>query len=613
MKGQVEIVAILGVIVVIAVVAYFALSGVGPAPEAPTGVQQEQLQVKNSIENMIRSGAQETMRTLSLYGGYSSPDQFPMGSVLLNGEEAPYWFYQGNSQVPNLETSLTQGIGDYIRENKAALQASLSGQEVVIGDPSVSSRLLANQLIVDVTMQVSVRGYPITGPYSVTVPTSLGEVREFSQALVNFISSDRFFEDVTFYQILGSRMDNGVQVLPIFVSPVKCGQSIYLDRYMLKPEMEEAVRSGLAHTYLPGQYPTNVMQSTSFMKFSLPELDGKSYEGLKVTFHTADDFELDEDTFQVSPNPITTVAKPVPLTGACAAEPVYVNYYVLYPAIAQVRDPLTGNLFRFAFQVFLKDNQPGSWGDAGYTTSAQALICQDTACTARVAVRNSAGDSLPGTRIRFMGCGYTAGADGVFEGNIPCGVGALTAYYEGYGLHEASVSSDELAILDLTLYKQPLVTLYFHEASVQNDSLGSYYIIDPDGIRWIRNEIRPEESVTLSMTSKETGEIYNRFYDTSSAGIQLPVGDYYMSAMLNSPDLLTSYGAFEQDITLSEETKSLHLYIPYMEGFSQLQDNTTIMYASTLLTKVLQNCSVGPVSGAPVSLAQSCYIAYGDL
>jgi hypothetical protein len=175
------------------------------------------------------------------------------------------------------------------------------------------------------------------------------------------------------------------------------------------------------------------------------------------------------------------------------------------------------------------------------------------------------------------------------------------------------VSSDELASLDLTMYKQPLVTLYFHEVSVQNDSLGSYYIIDTGGIRWIRNEIRPEESVTLSMASKETGEIYNRFYDTSSAGLQLPVGDYYMSAMLNSPDLLASYGAFEQDITLSEETKSLHLYIPYMEGFSQLQDNTTIMYASTLLTKVLQNCSVGPVAGAPVSLTQSCYIPYGDL
>lgn len=612
-KGQVELVAILGIIVVVVVIAYFALSGVGPGPAAPSGIQQEQLQVKNSIENLIRSGAEETLRTVSLYGGYDSPEGFALGSVELNGREVPYWSYQGSTNIPDLQTAVSRRITDYIRSNKAAMEQSLENQEVVIGDPSVGTRMLANQLIVDVNMQVSVRGYPIAGPYSVSVPTKMGEVQELSQKLVNHISSSRFFEDVTLYQIIGSRFENGVQVLPILVNPVSCGRSVYLDWYSLQPEMEAAVRSALAHTYMPGQYPLNVGDKTSYMKFSLPALDGKEYLDIPVSFHTPDGFELTSENFQFAPNPITAIAEPVPLTGACAAEPVYVNYYVLYPGVAQIKDPLTGNLFRFAFQVFMKNNQPGSWGEAGYISSEQAAICADTSCPARIEVKDSEGNALPYASIRFMDCGYRADGDGVFEGNVPCGIGSLVVRVEGYGMYDSPHSSDDLLDMDLTVYRQPLVNLFFHEVSVQNDSLAGNYIIDPDGIKWIRNDIRPEEAVTLSFISKETGQEHQRIYTATSDNIQLPPGDYYLGGILSSQDLVSLYGGFNQEITLAEDTKSLHLYIPYSEGFSQMTDNNTIMQSAAVLSRILRNCSVGPVSETPVALSKSCYIKYGEL
>ena len=74
-KGQVEFIAIIGIIAVVIVAVYFAFTSVAPGvtPTAPVYTSAEQASVADTVNSFVRDGVSETLRTLSTYGGYLSP------------------------------------------------------------------------------------------------------------------------------------------------------------------------------------------------------------------------------------------------------------------------------------------------------------------------------------------------------------------------------------------------------------------------------------------------------------------------------------------------------------------------------------------------------------
>jgi hypothetical protein len=610
-KGQVEFVAVIGIVVVAVIVIYLGFQALAPPTPAPTAVAQEQKTVRDSLLNFMTSGAQEVLDTMSDHGGFLGPQA---NSVIHLGREVPFWQLSGVANFPNIQSNFVQGLTSYLRDNRASLEAMFEGRNVTIGDPIVTATFLDNQIQVNVNMPTSVKNYPITQPYTFTVQTRISQIDRFAKAFINTVSSERSFEYFTMSSMLLSPPGaDSIQEVPVSVMLFTCGQFVHKSWNDVRPGMEAVIERTLANIYMPGKAPLNIGDVSPSPKYGLPSIGGQFYSDLEVNFFTPDDFGLSRDTFQFTPEPITARAVPIPMTGACVSEPVQVNYFVTYPAVVEVRDTLTDNLFRFAFQVYIKDNEPGPLADiTGYATADQAQLCRYPQCSGSVIVEDSAGNPVPGADISFMGCGFTAGATGSYDGLVPCGMGTLTVNAEGFSPYEMMTSSDELAAYVVTLHRQPSINMEFFEVHIQNDSIQELYYIDD--VTRIRHELQPDETVLLSFYNRELGQMEQRIYSSASATeTSLAPATYLISGGLADSRFERYFGNVGYEFTIREDTTKLYVYLPYMVGFDE---STQEMRAGTAYktSKMMAECGVPTVTEAPVdsSAALGCSKTYAE-
>jgi len=613
MKGQVEFVVILGILVIAVVAVYFAWQGFAPTT-APVAVTQEQKVVQESINNFIRAGALDTLRKLSLYGGWLEPQT---NSVTYLGKQVNYWQYQGSVNYPDLQANLISGITSYLRANRASIEGSLAAKNVTVGEPAVSAQVLDNRIILTVNMPTTMKGSPIPQPYTVTIQTRLGEIYGFSKKLAASTAQDRFIEYSVLSSMALSPFENDVQITPLTIYLTDCGQHVFKDWWDIKAGIEDRIEVTLAHIYMPGKVPLNTMDTASHPKYIVPPVDGKIYN-LDVSFFTPDDFALTPTTLQFTPNPITAVSQPVPQTPYCRSDPVNVKYYFTFPAIVEIKDPLTDNLFRFAVSVYVKDNLPGSWEDlGGYATTEQQLVCENPGCTASLTVVNSAGVPIPGASVSFMGCilGRTDDS-GRLVSSAPCGAGRLVVQANGYGSYDENLDHSQLVEKTITLPKKVFLTLNLYEVVVQNvTALGAqagtqtFWIdaIGPDevgGINHINtdpdhgNEVAYINFYNQGRYALEQNPVA---YNTQTGTVQLDAGTYSITGVLLS-DLLPK-GSFlaEKEITEDLDGKELHIYLPYLEGYESITDTEEEARIMFLLTRILERCGIGPVSETPVT------------
>ena len=604
LKGQVEFIVILGLIVVGIVAMYYALPAI-TTPAAPPAVASEQQTVKESVNNFIKGGILETIRVLGKNGGYTFAQS---NSVEYLGSKVPFWHYRGTQSIPNYQQNFALSLTEYLRANKDSLAESLAGKGVTFGDPSVSVNILNSQIIATVSMPTSVKEYPIAQPYSVTIQSNMGEVYDFAKKFVNVVGTQRYFEYFTMSTMMFSDIEDNVRKVPLFIFLSECGDVVFKTYEDVRPEVMNAVRTTLAHTYLPGKSPTNVASTTSYPKYVVPGVDGKPYTNIDVRFQLPDGFDLTEDNFQMDPDNIMMVAEPLGPTGICYAEPVYVRYYLNYPVVVDVKDPLTGNSLRFAFEVFIKDNGPADYGAVGYELPAPTY-CDDPACIANIKVVNAEGGAVPGAMIKFMGCDYRTDNAGVYQGLIPCGLGPAVVNTREYCKFSQSMSASDLYDATLTLKRKPVTNLYFHEVVVQNDSVNGQYIILPGDIRWLG----ADRAVGLNLFDFDLGETHYRMFDTQTGLItEMCPGAYNLGVTLSNTELTERYGALYGVLELEEAAANMHVYIPTFYGFQALTDDEAYQ-VGTILTNVLRQCNISPLSYTPQSLKSACLLSYGDV
>ncbi len=606
-KGQIEFAVIVGLIILIAVVILFTLqTGILVPPVSP-----DVRTVQNSMENFIRGAAQETLRNMSTYGGYLGPGFFP---VTYMGKSVPFWHLNGQISIPDVPSNIVQGVTDYLADNKEGFAASFEGKNITVGNPQVTANILTNQIDFTVNMPTTVNGIPVQQPYRVTIPTKFGEVYEFSKSFVNFANTNRPFEYFIINSMIISEYDGEVQKTPTYIHLTQCGDFVFKTWWDIKPEMEYLINSVLAHTYMPGKVPLNVMYKTSYPKWPIPSLDGKEYQGINITFDLPDGFELIHDNFQLSPDPITVFAQPIPLVGICQSEPVYVNYYLSFPVVVRANDPLTGNTFKFAIHVYVLDNEPGSWVNiSGYEPDIQTQICQSQECSIKITVKDSSGDPVPYAAVNFMGCslGRTS-PGGILETAAPCGLGPLEVYKEHYATYDEMKTSDEVENITVTLEKTPLVNIHLYEVNVFNNTAINKYQILADSINPVDSFDARPEAVHMTFFKSPEGKSYERIFDSRSGVIRtIPPANYYVAGMLlNSETFASSYGGFGTEFTLREDMdgKDLYIYLPYIFGFGSLDTNSSLK-TIVRMTELLEGCGIGPISEAEVE-ATACSRSY---
>ena len=608
MKGQAELVIILavlviGVIVLVYLVQLGVLGGGGP-------LDQNQRLVKESIEGSIRAAAIETMREVFLHGGYTEPQQ---NFVFLNGERVPYWEYNGQSGIPDYRTNLANGIKSHLMQNKAVLERAVSASDVAIQDPQqVTVSILPDSIEVSVTMPTSMKGAGLPQPYRVSIPSMMGEALEFSQKFLEGQRQDRFFEQFTLSSMLLTELDGEVQKTPFVVVLSECGKSVHRTYDDVKQEAETVVKRTLAHTYMPGKYPESVIELTGYPKYSLTPLGGKDYSGLDVSFWTPDSFSLNRNSFQFSPEPISTTAKIIPFTGSCQSEPIYVHYSMNYPVITRVKDTLTGIPLQFAFNVLIIDNAAAPYENL---PGLEPTHCANPQCSMDIRVVDSQGIALDGAYATFLGCGIGETTGGRLQARIPCGLGPLLVTKDRYSPYFDTHAPQELANKEVTLSKMPLANLKFWEVNVRNES-PTYRILPGVDRNSDINPLRDDLLVTLTFFSQESGiQLYPLTFDSSGGILDLPVGSYTVQGAVFDQDYSKSYGAFITilDVTESLDGSELNIYLPYTITYSDANTDEARFLGALTLTSLLELCNLGPIRTSEVQTFAGCVKQEGDL
>lgn len=610
-KGQVEFIVILGLLVVIAVVVFYSYqSGIlGPVISPDASLAEE------SVSSLIRTAAYDTLTNMSLYGGYLNADSFPMGSVTKDGKEVPYWQRNGQVNYPDIHANFKEGVRDYITENKDAFGSAYTeeyGKELVLGNPSVSANFFSDRIELLVNMPTTLDGNAVPQPYTMTIATMLEEIKDFSVSYLTFAGSNRPLEYFTMGTVLFSPVNDGEHDVPLYVHLTECGDILYRDWFDIKSGMEYAIKTTLEHTYMPGKYPQDVLHMTSHPKYSLPPLNGKEYGDIDVNFFTPDDFELTPQTLQFVPNPVYVKSELIPMTTICQSEPVFVKYFLNYPAITKVRDPLTNNIFRFATDVFIFNNTPGGWGEEGYQPDTS--VCASPGCDADISVKDSTGNPVSDAALTFMGCilGRTD-SSGSYSGEAPCGIGPLEVYKEGYGTYTEMYSIEELDGVSVTLYGTPGVNLHFYEVHVQELEITQQYLINDKGLDYI-NTRHQNQFAHMSFYSYSENEFYQNSFENRVGRISnIPADNYYVAGILITNGLASGEFLYDYTITEGLDGKDLYIYLPYLEGFESIEDDEAYMEKVDHLTTVLDKCGLGPISDSPVEDFKGCVVGYGEL
>ncbi len=607
LRGQVEFILIFGLVIVAVIAILWAWQSglIGPPPL--TGIALEKETVKQTIIGFAKEGVSEILKNISQYGGYLSPQP----GVLFLGKPTPYWLASGEVSYPDLTTTLTLGLKNWLDENRLNLEVILANiSNMTLGEPIVSVQVLDNKLNFQLNWPTTVKDSPIEQPYQFSVDTKIGEIYDFAIKFSNWEREKRFFEYAILNSMLASPYDEGVQTVPVVIALTECGEYVFKTWYDIAPEMEKVIKGTYSNIYMPGKVPTGTGTRSAFMKYSLVPLDGKSYSDLDVSFFLPDDFYLDTLNFNFQPDPIIAWSEPIPMTGMCFSEPKMVNYFLDIPAVVAVEDPLTGNIFRFAIHVQIKDNKPSDWSGAGYTMTEQQAICEESTCLATIRVRDSQGSPIAGASISFMGCplGLT-GSDGVWDGLIPCGIGPLEIYKDGFNIYDVMSSSTELLDKTVSLTRMNVITLYFYEVNVQNLSTQGVYQINPDGI--VPLGTYRKESVLLAMVNTARPfdpRFPQRLFDRASAQMELPAGTWSITAAILQE--FVQKGAVATAFTIPEGTRELHIYIPYLLQWPTEQAEQTA--AALAMNNILVKCGMGPVSTSPVQ-PKFCSVGYNEV
>jgi hypothetical protein len=455
-------------------------------------------------------------------------------------------------------------------------------------------------------LPVYVQNYLIQQPLTVTVPTKFGEIVEFSQGLMNYEVQNRPFEWFTLSSMLISEPTDGVPSVPFFVAVFECGKVVMKNWFDVQPAADYALKVTLAHTYMPGKAPQGTYDTQPYPKYSLPTLNGKTYSDLDVSFHLPDDFELSRFRFNFNPNPVMVIPTPIPMTSVCSSNPVYVKYYVKYPMVIRVKDPITGNVFQFANEVYIKDNSPGAWsgGGTGYSND-QAELCASMYCSGKITVKDTAGKAIPDAQVSFMGCdiGKTF-TDGVLEVPIPCGAGLLEIYKRDYKEYIKSTSYSDLVNYQATLRSKPDMTINIYKVNVLNLPGTNKFMIDTKAGRMNVEPIATGQHVQATLIPK-SGEMCEgdlsycyRQFDTATGDLRNIASDSYVLLAYLTDSAGKTWGiSMNNDFIVTETMagKQVNLYIPYNYEFSQADQTDWATYAQAF-ENLMQQCGISVTS-----------------
>lgn len=573
MRGQAEIIIVLGIIVIAAVVVVFTTQREMIFP--PTSeVATLRASLENEIEQNIYSKTLETIETIGKHGGYIDPPEEL--SISFQGSQVPYWDYAGQNLAPDkdlIELNLANALRGYA--NSMAIK-EYQGKTVTMGDvSSVKVTIAQDSVNVKLWQPVALEGYTLKQPIEFSVSTGLGRAYDLASEIASKNIEGRYLDHFTVASIFmyGALDGYGNPRVPSFGVLTQCGQILHKNWFEVKDGVEDLLKGSLARTYMAGQTPENVLENSNFPVHVFP-LETST----PVTFRLAE--PLDSRSFQFNPNPVRVQAEVVPLSAICMSPPYLVHYWLLYPVVAEVKE---GDFnLRFALQVYVDDNKAGSWASAGIYLDEwkeQIETCEFTRCTADLSVLDMNGP-VRNADVVFLGCqlGKT-GDDGTLQAGIPCGLGLLEIYKdENHEIHKEYVSDDGLVSKTVYILKKPL--LKFNIFNIEFVNISGTAVVK--GI-----SMNADRNITLTAATP-TDTVFLTTDGGAMVTQRIPAGMASLGAYEMQDN--TILGGFLINYIFSEDDETLNMYIPTLDG--GIENMETIHD----LQDILDACGVFPIT-----------------
>ncbi len=491
MKLQVEFISVLGMLILILVVIFYAYGSNLSYITVPEDVMKVQKSVEQMIEGIMRDSANHILFDMENHGGYISTREMP-GYTRFAGMSVPYWQVCENDISPSLqkikerfENALEMRVKERIND------MDFSGKNVTFDLSRLNSRvnILNEKLVVELFLPTKVEGYDIKQPYTVEIPTKFGEIVNFAKDLSAELAKKRHFETFTIYSVYFSPdLEDGHPVLPT-IGVITDRGVLYRSPEVLSEGLDNAIRYVIANT----KWWSEMSVREDVPKtFSIPSVNGKKYMDLNIRLFLSDGFKAQI----VNPVLFENTDMIVDWIFFVFPESLYFYhnaYEFHYPIVIRVDDPCTGYAFNFASFVYVTvdDDNTMAPGSCGVQTVSQEIVssgCENLGCSAKIKVvekSESSGEIKPleNAEVIYGGCfvGVTD-SNGVVEGPVKCGVNELIIFYNTtHEIYKKTIESDRLSGTYI-LHKIPEIVMRFKKVIIEPEGCYGLWRMFPSSL-----------------------------------------------------------------------------------------------------------------------------------
>ncbi|RLJ07846.1 MAG: hypothetical protein DRP12_01560 [Candidatus Aenigmatarchaeota archaeon] len=458
-RGQLEIFAIIGLVVIgIVAVYYLFLSAPSAIPSESPAVPERLKHVQSWILNLLQEKLSENLRTLERQGGYFYP---AADSPVYAGSPVAYWANCSSTVYPELqeiESLLKEKtLADVLDEINETME--IDNKQVVFqkNDAKLELSIKDDRIVYALWLPTRVEGEELAQPYAGSIPTRFGYIYKFARDFADFQASTRALEWATIRNIYYSE-------LPTFGWLAGCGNFIHLT-YQEATDLLTGVVKHTLSNILWWREPSGNSQVAPIAY--IESVNNNRYEDLLPQLHLPDNYKVETSEIFLGPTePVLETPPPLSIISFVCIQWYSVNYTFSFPAIVSVFDELTKNWLNFAVLVSVDRMRP-SVERCGISISAGGL-CENPQHPISLKIIDGVGNAIENAIVNYEGCILRSDQNGNVTGNVSAERGILQVFKEGYSVYRAEKSVDELRDLQITLYKPLKVNFKLYSGTCNN-------------------------------------------------------------------------------------------------------------------------------------------------
>ena len=590
-KGQLEFVAVGGLVLLVIIAIFLLLN-----PKAPTGnmdipwLIDEQKTIVDSVNNFMKTAARSAVTDVYNQGGYA--DIYNVNTIKAGGSEIAVWSECNSLSIPDMEKEIGLSIKRYIANNLKSQMFYGRNVTFDLNELKADVKITKGKILAKIELPAEASKYNIPKDYAVEMESDLFDIMKFAEDFTKEENETKFFGTIVMLSMLSTNPDSANW------TPVSDTRTGCFEPPLVKTEREtmQGVDAAISYAISHITWREDGLRFASNPFYPLRTVKGKAYD-LDVSFSYPEwdiesHFSMSPKIFSSIPKPLLFKGAPFPIPRICY-DTYSVKYTFKFPVIVAINDEKMNQWFQFAIMSDITENVPGGCvKDEGSPPSSDyEVLCSEKAeCSLTVNVMDTYGNLMGDVEVFFDKC-YLGKTDswGRVKANIPCMIGELSAYKDGYENYASLIAAKRSSAVDVFMRKRvkDLKIAFFGVpvTAMGKKDAGEYekYIVfdKPYLIEKFIKEINPSGSGTPDIFASATFDIKpsnpfsgeelsfvadNSKIDGSLASVvtmeTVAQGEYEINGFAKRVSENKIRGFIESNIQIKENTESICLYFP---------------------------------------------------